>query len=186
LKNLGLKFEVVPSTFQENYEKSSFPSPVEYVKATANAKADEVCTSLSLGPSPPDLIISADTIVVLDTKILEKPSSYEDAKNMLKSLSGRSHVVYTAVCLVLKDAKTGEWRKDLFAEKTDVFFAQLSPEAIDAYVQTGTPMDKAGGYGIQEEIGSSFISHINGCFWNVTGFPIHAFCQHLLLLMEKV
>ena len=114
---------------------------------------------------PDDIIISADTVVVLDGRILGKPHSREEAFSMLSSLSGRSHTVYTGVCVISKDIKA------CFAEATDVTFAELCDEEINAYMETGEPFDKAGAYGIQGK-GSIMITSINGDYYNVMGLPV--------------
>eukprot|EP01118_Nematostelium_gracile_P012667 TRINITY_DN4658_c0_g1_i1.p1 TRINITY_DN4658_c0_g1~~TRINITY_DN4658_c0_g1_i1.p1 ORF type:complete len:103 (-),score=12.87 TRINITY_DN4658_c0_g1_i1:26-334(-) len=95
---------------------------------------------------------------------------------MLKSLSGNQHVVYTAVHLIIQEKSV---KKEVsFFEATEVTFAQLSDEMITAYIDTGIPMDKAGSYGIQD-VGGSFVEKINGCYYNVMGFPMHRFCKQL-------
>jgi len=140
-------------------------------------------------PKESDLIITADTIVVLGTTILEKPTSPENAFEMLSSLSGRKHNVFTAVCLLLPKVKdsndpTNPFIKS-FVEETEVEFTKwVTPEMISSYVETGSPLDKAGGYGIQDGTGGSFISRIKGCYFNVTGFPINRFCLELLQLIQ--
>lgn len=111
------------------------------------------------------LIIAADTIVVLDGRILGKPSDKAEAADMLRSLSGRTHVVYTGVALL----KDGRELKDF--EATKVSFRQISEKEIDFYIASGEPMDKAGAYGAQG-IGALFINGIEGDFFNVVGLPL--------------
>ena len=135
-------------------------SPEETVKALAVLKGEVVSTAY-----PDDVIISADTIVVLDDKILGKPHSRDEAFRMLSSLSGRSHTVFTGVCVICGDKKL------CFAERTEVIFCDLSEEDINAYIETGEPFDKAGGYGIQGR-GSVMISSITGDYYNVMGLPV--------------
>jgi len=188
LKGLGLKFEVIPSKFEENLDKTKFTSPVDYVKNTAFFKSVEIYNRLFKDVSlesdeMADLIICADTIVVLDDQILEKPQSKEHAVSMLSQLSGRKHLVHTSVSLVfpkVKDQNTNKypWIHS-FSATSEVEFSDLSMESIKAYVNTGIPMDKAGSYGIQEPVGGSFISKIDGCYYNVTGFPLNKFCSEL-------
>eukprot|EP01111_Echinosteliopsis_oligospora_P016963 TRINITY_DN719_c0_g1_i1.p1 TRINITY_DN719_c0_g1~~TRINITY_DN719_c0_g1_i1.p1 ORF type:complete len:210 (-),score=69.40 TRINITY_DN719_c0_g1_i1:68-697(-) len=175
LKSLGLKFEVVPSTFTENYDKATFHSPKDYVLATAKGKGEEVFSRLSAAGQKPDLVISADTIVVRDNDILEKPETPEEAKKMIQSLCARAHNVLTAVYLRYANDKDNFE----FIETTEVHFGQFVEEDVDAYIASGSPLDKAGAYGIQDPSSAPFLSHINGCFWNVTGFPLYRFC-HLL------
>ncbi|MCB5284448.1 MAG: Maf family protein [Candidatus Cloacimonetes bacterium] len=124
------------------------------------------------------LVIGADTIVVLDGVILGKPADQRQAGEYLNLLSGRTHKVYTGLCLC--------WRKACFArhERSLVEFAPLSETEIQAYVETGEPLDKAGAYGIQG-YGSQFIRRIQGCYFNVMGFPIHLFYKMLGELFKE-
>jgi septum formation protein len=192
LENLGLKFEVIPSSFAENLDKSLFKSPNDYVLETARQKTLNVYNTLVAKREKFDLLIGADSIVVLDDKIIEKPIDRDDAKKILRSLSGRSHFVYSAVVLLTPTDKTNRNSSEhsspqvlSFFERTEVFFYELTDDMISAYVATGLPMDKAGAYGIQDGKASSFVTHIIGCYWNVTGFPVHAFCKHLLILLKE-
>ena len=175
---LQLGATVVPSTFPEDLDKSLF-TPKEYVQENARRKALEVYERLTREQgSPPSLVIGADTVVVNDNTILEKPKSTAAACAMLSSLSGRSHSVCTGVALVYAPLKGDEPDVVVFVESSDVNFAELRPELIDAYVASGEPMDKAGSYGIQG-MGGSFVTGISGCYFNVVGFPIHAFTARL-------
>lgn len=191
LRGLGLKIEVVPSTFAENLEKSAFSSPGEYVVETALCKAIDVTRNITVvdGGKRPDLVIGADTVVELNGKILEKPQDEKDAFNMLSSLSGCQHKVYTGVSLVLlpsiPDPKIGDPPVvRTFWEETKVEFASIDDIAINAYINSGEPMDKAGGYGIQG-IGGTFVKSISGCFFNVMGFPIHRFAAEIDQLVKS-
>ena len=118
------------------------------------------------------LIIGADTIVVLDGIVLGKPSDARQAREYLALLSGKTHAVYTGLCLCRSKRCVTDY------ERSMVEFAPLSEAEIQAYVETGEPMDKAGAYGIQG-FGSQFIRRINGCYFNVMGFPIHLFYRML-------
>lgn len=135
-------------------------SAEETVRALAVVKGEAVAESF-----PSDTVISADTVVVLDGKILGKPHSREEAFSMLSALSGRSHTVYTGVCIISND------KKICFAEATDVTFADLSEDEINAYINSGEPFDKAGAYGIQGK-GSIMITSIKGDYYNVMGLPV--------------
>jgi len=175
---LKLEARVVPSTFEEDLDKSRF-TPSEYVAETALQKALDVYRKLSADGSPPSLVVGADTIVVRDATILEKPKSPDGARAMLCSLSGRQHVVSTAIALVYAATEAdGDPVVRTFVESTKVNFAMLPPAVIDAYIESGEPFDKAGGYGIQG-LGGSFVCGIEGCYWNVVGFPMHRFCVEL-------
>ncbi len=135
-------------------------SPEETVKALAVLKGEAVAES-----HPDDTVISADTIVVLDGKILGKPKNRDDAFRMLSSLSGKIHTVYTGVCVIAKNKQL------CFADKTEVTFYPLSDEDINSYIETGEPFDKAGAYGIQGK-GSIMIKGIFGDYYNVMGLPV--------------
>ncbi|MBQ3537205.1 MAG: septum formation inhibitor Maf [Clostridia bacterium] len=135
-------------------------SPEEAVKYLARIKGEAVAKNFCN-----DTVISADTVVVSDNCVLGKPRSPDEAFTMLRMLSGRTHSVFTGVCIINPD------KKICFAEKTLVTFTELSDEEINAYIMTGEPFDKAGGYGIQGR-GSVLISSINGDYYNVMGLPV--------------
>lgn len=164
LKNMGYEFETVNSGFDESsicIEKN----PVENIKAIALGKANEAARHMDSCLSADTVILSADTIVVCDGKVLLKPTDEVDAKNMLLSLSGSKHEVYTAVAL------KSENREDVFLAKTDVYFYDLYEEDINRYIETGEPLDKAGAYGIQGK-GGLFVRKIDGDYYNVVGLPV--------------
>jgi septum formation protein len=177
---LEVRASVVPSTFEENLDKSQF-TPAGYVAENARQKALEVYSRLSAGGSapPPSLVVGADTVVVRDSSILEKPRSAESAQAMLASLSGRAHEVSTGVALIYAPEDGSEEPFiHSFVETTQVEFASLPSSVIDAYIASGEPMDKAGSYGIQGR-GGTFVKGIVGCYHNVVGFPMHRFCMEL-------
>lgn len=160
-KTMGLDFEIVPSNFKEDMNLKL--SPKELVKELAYGKAADVAKRFNEG-----LVIGVDTIVVYKNKKLGKPKTNKEAFEMLKMLSGKSHEVYSGVAII--DAKTKKIIKDY--EKTIVYFTKLSDKEIESYIHTGEPMDKAGAYGIQD-LSSIFIKKIDGCYFNVVGFPIY-------------
>ena len=123
------------------------------------------------------LIIGSDTVVVFRNRILEKPTSPAQAREMLQTLSGEQHTVVTGVTLVLRTSGKTESRS--FSVETRVQFSVLPPETIQAYVDSGEPMDKAGSYGAQGPMSDSFIQRFDGCYANVVGFPINRFCHEL-------
>ncbi|KAG0084330.1 hypothetical protein BGZ93_009871 [Podila epicladia] len=172
LNNLGLNYTIVASTFPETLDKSLFSHPSEYVKENALQKALEVYDRLKSTGQTPDLVIGADTVVTLGSQILEKPGSVQGAIDMLTSLSGSTHMVYTGVVLLSPptDPSSDKPRIDLQVEGTEVRMQDLTKELIEAYVATGEPMDKAGSYGYQT-MGSVLVKSINGCSWNVIGLP---------------
>ncbi|NLY90148.1 MAG: septum formation inhibitor Maf [Firmicutes bacterium] len=175
LAMLGLDFKVMVSTFEEK-ERSGLPAtPAELVMTTARGKAEEIFRITSRQPeTADDIVIAADTIVVLDGRFLGKPGSKEEARQMLLALSGRWHQVFTGLALLHR-------RKSVAAyEMTRVHFRPLTDEEINAYIDTGEPMDKAGAYGIQG-LGAIFIDRIDGCFYNVMGLPV----PRLALLLRE-
>jgi len=161
LANAGLPFSVLSSAVDE----SPYPNEASaaLVQRLANAKADLV-TARAVGPA---IILAADTVVVLDDKVLGKPSSIEDARHMLQQLSGRTHSVLTGVALIrLPD---GERRQ--FIESTLVHFRPITDEELSSYLATEEPYDKAGAYAIQGQAGR-YIPRIEGCYFNVVGLPL--------------
>ncbi|OQR82555.1 septum formation protein Maf [Achlya hypogyna] len=178
LTNLGLRFEVIPSTFEENLDKAAFPSPEHYVIENAKQKALEVARRLATDARLPDLVIGCDTVVVHDGKILEKPKDEADALRMLRALSGATHQVFSGVALC-----TGA-STHLFSHVTQVKFLTLQDQTIHDYIATGEPMDKAGAYGIQSG-GRAFVESVDGCMNNVIGFPVDRFCAELNAVLDK-
>ncbi len=122
---------------------------------------------------PDEVIITADTVVINQGRLMGKPHSEAQALEMLKSLMGRTHQVVTGVTL------TSAHHTETFSETTDVTFDTLSDQEIADYVHNYRPLDKAGAYGIQEWIGAAAITGIRGCFYNVMGLPLHALYLHL-------
>lgn len=168
LSRLGLDFTVIPARGEESLTPGL--SPQEQVLRLAGQKALEV--SVRQDHSPGRVILSADTVVVLDGSILGKPRDTDDAARMLSALSGRSHQVLTGVCVL---SEAGAQRH---CEETQVFFRPLTSSEILAYVETGEPMDKAGAYGIQG-YGALFAEKIIGDYFNVMGLPLCAVGQLL-------
>ncbi len=167
LQSLDLEFTVLTREVDEIYPEhlSKEEVPVYLAELKANAFQTELKAN--------DLLITADTIVCLREQILGKPESYQDAFNMLKSLSACKHEVITGVCLFSQKKKVS------FFSSTDVEFKKLSDEEIDYYIQNYKPYDKAGSYGIQEWIGSIGIRRIEGSFYNVMGLPIQKLYEEI-------
>lgn len=124
--------------------------------------------------TPDELIITADTIVICDNMVLGKPADAADAVKMLKMLSGKTHQVITGVCL------TSQEKQKQFSVTTNVTFDVLTDEEIDYYVNNYRPFDKAGAYGIQEWIGYVGVSHLEGSYFNVVGFPVQRIYKEML------
>jgi len=144
-------------------------SPETYCTALAELKANDISQHY-----PNNLVIGSDTIVVLDNNIMGKPENKKMAQNMLKTLSGKTHHVYTGVCLKWADKNIHH----LFAEITMVTFRELSEADINHYIESCPPYDKAGSYGIQDW-SAVFVKEIKGCYDNVVGFPISRFYEEL-------
>ncbi|XP_029967458.1 putative bifunctional dTTP/UTP pyrophosphatase/methyltransferase protein [Salarias fasciatus] len=188
LRNAGLRFEVVPSWFKETLDKRVFKSPHEYAVETAKQKALEVARRMPVKHlKTPDIVIGADTIVTVDGLILEKPVSKHDAYRMLSSLSGKEHSVYTGVAIIVCHEKENEevdYQLIDFYEETKVKFADLSEDMLWEYINSGEPMDKAGGYGIQA-LGGMLVEYVHGDFLNVVGFPLNHFCKQLDVIYNQ-
>jgi septum formation protein len=158
LRNAGIAFDIEPANIHERPLPGE--GPVNYAQRLARDKALAV-----LARRPNDVVLGADTVVVIDEHLLEKPRDAADAARMLRLLSGREHQVITGVCL----AATGFERTE--AEITKVSFSRMSEQEIAAYIATGEPMDKAGAYGIQG-VASRSVERIEGCYFNVVGLPV--------------
>ena len=188
LEALDVPFVTVTSSFEENLDAKRFPSASEYSQQTALGKAVEVA-GREYSEEGPDVVVGADTVVESPTgQVLEKPKDVEQAKKMLMMLSGKTHRVHTGMAIVapkLVDPATGTAPYvTTFAETTVCHMAVLSESLIQAYVNTGDPMDKAGAYGIQSKAGP-FITGIQGCYYNVVGFPLHRFTMELRKMVEE-
>ena len=161
LAGLGIGFEVrVLPDIDENYPQSLAANETAEYIAVKKAHAYEGHTV------PDELLITADTVVIVGEEVLGKPTNADEAHAMLRLLSGRTHQVITGVCL------SGSGRERHFSVVTDVTFKELSDEEIDYYVTTYKPYDKAGAYGIQEWIGYIGCTGLNGSYFNVMGLPI--------------
>lgn len=171
LSLLDVDFKVHPSTVDEDIEHLA---PRQMVEELAKQKAIDVAQEYENG-----IIIGADTIVVLNNRIIGKPKDEHEAAIILSSLSNRTHSVYTGICFVKKDINSPDSRIHYFSEETKVTFASLSEQEIDAYIATGSPMDKAGAYGIQDDWGAVFVKRIDGDYYNVVGLPLHAFYKEM-------
>ena len=158
LRNAGIAFTAIPASIPE--ERRAGEDPVSYARRLAAEKARAVARQ-----HPNDTILGADTIVVVGGEVLEKPRDAEDARSMLRRLSGRTHEVTTGVCLM----SNGKERVE--SETTRVKMTQISVAEVDFYIATGEPMDKAGAYAIQG-IASRWIPRIEGCYFNVVGLPV--------------
>lgn len=158
LSMMGLEFAVQTADIDETMDKSQ--TPAHEVAAVSARKAVKIAAQHSK-----DVVVAADTIVVIDGKILGKPKDEQDAARMLRLLSGRTHTVYTGLTVCADGKSSTE------TVATAVTFRALTDAEIDAYIKTGEPMDKAGAYGIQG-YGSMFVSHLDGDYFCVMGLPV--------------
>lgn len=174
LRNAGFSFLVEPATIPEIPQAEE--SPRVFVERLAREKARAVA-----GRHRNDFVLGADTTVVVDGQILNKPDDAADAARMLRLLSGRTHQVTTGVCLISPvQASGGQASAEIVvSETTSVTFQSLTAGDIDFYVETGEPMDKAGAYGIQG-IASRWITRIDGDYFNVVGLPVALVSRMLL------
>ena len=163
LSRLGLEFAVLAAQADETLLPSL--SPREQVIRLSAIKAQAVREALESRPG--QVIVSADTVVVLDNAILGKPKDTAQAAEMLRALSGRTHLVLTGVTVLTEDGPRQ------LCEETQVFFRPLRETEITAYIRTGEPMDKAGAYGIQG-YGALFVEKLIGDYYNVMGLPLCA------------
>jgi septum formation protein len=174
LRMIGLIFKVRPSHAEE-INRGNF-SPVEYSLDNARNKGHSIAQKF-----PESLVISADTIVVHNRQILEKPTDEAHARQILRSLSGKTHEVVTAFGLILLSKELSVFNHEI----SKVTFRNLSQNEISAYINTGEPFDKAGGYGAQGA-GSLLIKRIEGCFFNVVGLPLANFFVTLDKFLQKL
>ncbi len=160
---LGYPFEIMVS---EKEEVITSTNPAEVTKELSHQKAEAVAEQVDDG-----IVIGADTVVALDDKILGKPGDEKEAIEMIRSLQGRSHMVYTGVTILEKE--NGEIiSSQVFAEGTKVNVGKMTEQEVEEYVASGDSYDKAGGYGIQGIFGK-FIEGIEGDYFNVVGLPVH-------------
>ena len=168
LNQLNIDFKVINIHVDESSKNGELPSAL--VKRLSKEKMEKAREKIDNG-----IIITADTIVVIDNKILGKPKDKKDAEKILKKLSGKIHTVYTGFSVF----NTGNNKIITDYEKTRVTFRKLEQDEINYYIESGTPMDKAGAYGIQDDFGAVFIKKIEGDYYNVVGLPLSSLYDSL-------
>lgn len=169
IKTLGFEVEVAPLRYVDEIYPGDLPLeevPLYISRNKARAFEPDL--------KPGEVLVTADTVVLLDGKVIGKPRDKEDACRMLRELSGKTHVVVTGVTLVTDQGM------ETFSERTEVDFAPLTDEEIRFYVDTCSPLDKAGAYGIQEWIGYIGVKAIRGDYYNVMGLPLHHLYRRLV------
>ncbi len=168
LEQAGLSFSVIPSGFDESSVREDLPE--KYAGILAEAKAGDIAAKY-----PESWVIGADTIVVIDGAILGKPGSRDEAREMLKQLSGQTHQVFTGYCVCC----LAKGKKHTDTAKTQVLFKKLSHEEIEWYIRTDEPFDKAGAYAIQG-LGTFLVKSIEGSYTNVVGLPVCEIIETLI------
>ena len=176
LAQIGLEPEIMPSCLDEAIQETD---PAQMVMELSRQKAQEIAEKCQTG----DLVIGADTVVVLEQEILGKPNTPQKAEEMLSKLQGRTHQVYTGVTLMLCLGE-GKFHGSSFAEMTEVEVYPMSRREIQDYVATGDPLDKAGAYGIQG-VFAAYIKGIRGDYYNVVGLPLGRVYQEMKNLTEE-
>jgi septum formation protein len=177
LQQIGLAFEISPSDVEEI---SSHTEPGPMVEGLAALKAADVASKFTNS-----FIIGSDTIVVHNQQVLNKPENEDEAFAFLSRLSGTHHFVYTGVAFVKTDKNGAIQATHSFYEQTKVTFSALGEQEIKAYIKSGNPMDKAGAYGIQDDLGALFVEKIDGDYYNVVGFPLNRFYREMKFFFPK-
>ncbi|MBI4931280.1 MAG: septum formation protein Maf [Bacteroidetes bacterium] len=176
LKELGLDFEIQTKEVDESFPKKLKGKQIALYLCKKKAEA------FKRELKPNDLLITADTIVWINNKVLNKAANYAEAVKMLKLLSGKMHTVYTGIYLFLPSPKGEEQRARSFVVSTKVFFKKLTEKEIDFYIRKYKPYDKAGAYGAQEWIGYVGVKKIIGSYFNVMGLPVKELYEELMKL----
>jgi len=169
LEQVGLQFDIIPANIDE--DDIAITSPEQFVMELARRKALHIAKT----EATDKIVIGSDTTVYLGDELLNKPMDEKDAYTMLTQLSGNTHQVYTGVSLVVNELG----KESTFFVKTEVTFRELGEKEKIAYIATGSPMDKAGSYGIQDDFGSVFVRNISGCYYNIVGFPLSRFYEEI-------
>jgi len=172
LKQLGIKFKSI--SIDLNEEIFDGEHPIQTVKRIALHKFEHALLRVNNG-----ILITADTIVVLNKKIIGKPKNKKDAFRILRMLSNKKHVVYTGYVV----ANLSNLKIIISYEKTFVSFNKLTDKEIKDYIDSGSPMDKAGAYGIQDDFGAVFVKRIDGCYYNVVGLPLPKLYKSLMEIL---
>jgi septum formation protein len=177
LTHIGFTFDVVVPNVDEDAVPTTMP-PSDYVAHLALLKARRGAELVR----QPSIVIGSDTTVVLDGTVLNKPVDAADAVRMLNALSGRTHTVHTGIALV--DTETQVWRTA--ARETKVTFRTLDHAEIEAYVASGSPLDKAGAYGIQDDFGAVFVRSVEGCYYTIVGLPLELLYTELRSFIAEI
>ncbi len=172
LQQLNLNVTVHAVEVDEEFFENELPR--DAVQRVAKLKLESAKANIQQG-----IIISADTTVVIDNHSIAKPIDTQDAFNILRKLSGREHTVFTGFAIF----NTCNKKEIVEVEATQVYFRELTDDEIWNYIATGSPMDKAGAYGIQDDFGAVFIKKISGCYYNVVGLPLASLYSNLIKIL---
>lgn len=173
LERLDLEFEIIQPNVNESSIKDK--NPLNFAKKLSKLKSEAIG---KIGNQ--DLLITADTIIVIDDEIIGKPKNEKQARELLKKISGKKHHVVTGVCFRL-----GNNNYHTFSESTKVELYPITQEEMDYYIEKYNPIDKAGSYGIQEWIGLSCVKKVEGCYFNVVGLPVPRIYNEIKKLLLK-
>jgi septum formation protein len=176
---------VVPSNFEEDYEKSTFPNPTAYCSATCAQKAKIVLEKTIHDANPPSLVISSDTIVVCDGIIYEKPMDRTDAVRILTAISGKTVDLVTAVTMLFRK-NDGSYEDVSFEETTEMYMEEYGSDMIDAYLNTGESWMGFSGAFSYQSAALLMITGITGCFYNAIGFPCSRFYKEFKKISSRV
>lgn len=177
MRHVGFTFDTIVPNVDEDSVPTSM-QPASYVEHLALLKASAASTACS----DDAIVIGSDTTVVLDGVVLNKPVDAEDAFRMLRALSGRTHTVYTGLALV----HASSLRQRISSRSTHVTFRDLGNEEIHAYISSGSPLDKAGAYGIQDDFGAMFVHRVEGCYYTIVGLPLELLYTELRKFIKEI
>src|SRR5699024_10139204 len=176
---LGISFSGQKSNIEESFNDNDRPADI--VQVLARKKAVAVAQG-----RPQKIIIGADTMVFHRNNLLGKPQNAKQAIKMLQRLQNSMHQVITGITLLKTDANGTIQQQRSFYESTNVWFGTITQKEIEKYVATGSPFDRAGGYGIQDDWGAVFVKKIEGDYYNIVGLPVHALYKHLKAFAPKI
>lgn len=179
MRHVGFTFDTIVPNVDEESVSTTMP-PASYVEHLALLKALAAASMVDHAA----IVIGSDTTVVLDGHVLNKPADAQDAHRMLRMLSGRTHTVYTGLALVHTSGASAH--KRISSRATHVTFRELSDAEIYAYIESGSPLDKAGAYGIQDDFGAVFVHRVEGCYYTIVGLPLELLYTELRELVKEL